>query len=86
MVSYDLNKPGKDYSSLFDELKKQGAWWHYLDSTWLISTRESAKALAERVKQPRDDSDNLLVMPVRKPAHGWLPQEAWDWINQHVSK
>lgn len=84
MVSYDLNKPGKDYSSLYEELKKKGAWWHYLDSTWLIDTAESSKQLATRLLKKMDDSDWLLVMEVRRPAHGWLSQDAWDWINEHV--
>jgi len=29
--------------------------------------------------------DRILVMPVTKPAFGWLPQAAWDWINANIS-
>lgn len=83
-VSYDLNKTGQNYTALYDELKKIGSWWHYLDSTWLIDTAESATSLSDRLLKHLDKNDYLLVIKVTSNSAGWLPQKAWDWINQHV--
>ena len=82
-VSYDLNKPGKNYDSLHEELKKSLNWWHHLDSTWLILTNETAEQLWNRISIHVDKNDTVLIMEVRKPASGWLTQQAWDWINQN---
>ena len=38
LISYDLIDPGQDYSGLYEEIKAADAWWHHLDSTWIIST------------------------------------------------
>lgn len=84
-VSYDLNKAGQNYNGLYDELKKSSNWWHFLDSTWLIYTAESAEQLSERLRKNIDHNDYLLVIKVIHPKAGWLPQKAWDWINQHVT-
>ena len=78
LITYDLNKPGQNYSGLYDEIKGLGSsWWHYLDSTWLVRTSLSANDAADRVKKRIDDSDNLLVLNVTSDSYaGWLPKEA----------
>lgn len=83
-VSYDLNKPGQNYDNLIKELKRSHSWWHYLDSTWLIKTNESASQLSTRIRKHLDNNDNVLVIRVTKDYSGWLPQKAWDWINANV--
>lgn len=83
-VSYDLNKAGQNYNALYDELKKSPGWCHPLDSTWLISTRETAQQLSDRLRNHLDNNDTLLVIGVTKEYSGWLPQTTWDWMRQHI--
>ncbi len=83
-VSYDLRRPGQDYSKLYEELKKPPTWWHYLDSTWLISTTETASHLWKRIEPHVDRNDSVLITEVGKDLAGCLPQDAWNWINEQV--
>ena len=85
-VSYDLNKAGQNYSALYDELKASPGWWHNLDSTWLVSTQESADQLCDRLLRHLDQNDRLLVIKVVKPFQGFLTEEAWEWIRAHVTE
>ena len=80
VVSYDLRKTDKDYSSLFEEMKNCKAWWHYLKSTWLIYTNETASEIFKRLHPHLDKIDNLLIIEAGKERQGWLPKEAWTWI------
>ncbi|HLX08941.1 MAG TPA: hypothetical protein VKY89_13895 [Thermoanaerobaculia bacterium] len=82
-VSYDLKKPGRNYAALFTELKRIGDWWHYLESTWLIATDETASQVWNRISPAIDQNDRVLIIEVVNNTNGWLTQEAWDWINQH---
>ncbi len=87
IVSYDLNKTGQNYAGLYEELKKSPTWWHYLDSTWLVFTTESAEALWTRISPYLDQNDRALIIKVQPGTSnrsGWLEQKAWDWINSHV--
>ncbi|MCC5641279.1 hypothetical protein LC593_36890 [Nostoc sp. CHAB 5844] len=84
-VSYDLNKTGQNYSALYEELKKSPSWWHHLDSTWLIYTSETAEQLSARLLKHIDTNDRLLVIKVVQAYQGWLTEEAWKWINEHVT-
>lgn len=84
LVSYDLNVPGKDYDSLYECLKSAGIWWHYLDSTWIISTSDTLESLAEKIRKVIDANDNLLVVDITgQPRQGWLKKTAWAWLNEH---
>lgn len=86
LVTYDLNTPGQNYKELYEAIKGLGSsWWHYLDSTWLVHSTLNPSQASERLRPAMDKNDNLLVLNVTgDAAGGWLPQEAWDWINQHM--
>ena len=84
VVSYDLRKPGRDYKGLSDELQHSPGWWHYLDSTWLIATSESANELYKRLVYHLDRGDNILVIQAGSDRQGWLPKDAWNWIQQNL--
>jgi hypothetical protein len=84
-VNYDLRAKAKpDYSGLLEELKRSPGWWHYLESTWLIATNETAQQLWERIRPHVHQSDSVLIIEVRDYVQGWLPKEAWDWIQANV--
>ncbi len=83
-LSYDLRAPGKDYAGLIEELKKSPNWWHYLESTWLIYTSESAQQLFSRISGHLDTNDRMLIIKVSPDYSGWLTEEAWQWIKQYL--
>lgn len=80
-INYDLRQPGRDYSGVFSAIKSCGAWWHYLESTWLVDSRMSAEAIWDRIKAHVHRDDSVLIHAVGRDHQGWLPQRAWDWIN-----
>jgi hypothetical protein len=82
LITYDLNKTGKNYNGLYEEIKKIGKWWHYLDSNWLVDTNSSTNQISDALKTQIDADDNLLVIRVTKDYAGWLPKDAWEWLNQ----
>jgi hypothetical protein len=86
IVTYDLKAPNRDYTGLFEAIKKSSKWWHYLQSTWIIQTSETPRQVWERLHPHVDKNDYLLIIEVRDNVEGWLPKEAWDWIHANVPK
>ena len=84
-VSYDLNKSGKDYVGLHDELKKTSSWLHLLDSTWLLCTSETAQQIWERLRSHIDEDDNILIAQITSNNAGWLRKTWWTWINNQMA-
>ena len=83
-ISYDLKHPDADYAGLFDVLKGLKHWWHYLESTWLVVFDGTPEQLWERLKPHVQPADHLLVIGVTPESTGWLPEKAWNWIEQNV--
>jgi hypothetical protein len=86
LITYDLNRPGQDYSKLFDYLKRFGTWCHPLDSTWLIRSAKSVVDVRNELKAYVDGNDGVLVMNVT--GANWaslgLSAQVNDWLRQHV--
>lgn len=80
-INYDLKQPGRDYAGLYNAIKSCGPWWHYLGSTWLIDSHLDAKGIWRRIGEHFDRNDRALVIGVTKDYEGWLPKDAWEWIN-----
>jgi hypothetical protein len=84
LVTYDLKTPGKNYTPFYEALKLQGPWWHYLTSTWLIVTTKSSQDVYLSIASNLTVQDFVLVIPVTRPYWGYLPKEAWDWIDKNI--
>lgn len=79
-INYDLKRPGQDYDGLYEAIKKLGAWWHHLDSTWLVDTSLNASQIWARLDPHVDANDSVLVIGVTRDYSGWLPEKAWEWL------
>lgn len=94
LIGYDLNRPGQNYSALFDALKSlsnANRWWHNLDSTWIIVTEKSAEEVRDHLasvtvdgKKVLDGSDELLAVDVTGRARAWrgFPESGSKWLKE----
>jgi hypothetical protein len=86
IVSYDLKVPGRDYAKLYEVLKSGHSWWHYLESTWIISSNKDIETWSERIRSVLDVNDRFIIVDItRQSYNGWLPDKAWEWIRQQQS-
>jgi hypothetical protein len=84
LVTYNLKSPASTYTDLFEVLKGQNSWWHYLPSTWLVDTDLNPNDLYQKLKPfINTDGDHILVTRLDSARQGWLPKKAWEWIRRH---
>jgi hypothetical protein len=83
LITYELNQKDKDYSGFYNEIKSDHAWWHYIDTTWLIKTEETPQQISDRLlPYLNKETDNLLIIKVDPTIkQGWLSKEAWKWVD-----
>jgi len=83
LVNYDLKVPGRDYTKLYETLKATHGWWHYLESTWILHTTEPLVNVRQRIQAVLDTNDRFIIVDITgKARDGWLPKDAWEWIDQ----
>lgn len=85
LITYDLKKPGQNYTDLYDAIKDYEEWQHPLESTWIIRVNDSIRASDVYIKiRPKlDDGDFLFIVDITdKEYYGWLSTNFWSWFKK----
>ena len=83
-ISYDLNRPGQQYSDLYDTIKSAPGWAHAMDSLCFIKTNETVDDCSNRIKSVIEKNDDLFLVDITgQPRKGWMSQKIWDWLNKN---
>lgn len=87
LVTYQL-RPVREHPALLQALQKTGIWMHYIDYTWLIATNETALELFDRISVLLTKADSELIIEIKRGSQyrGWLPQDAWDWVQKWIGE
>lgn len=86
LISYDLIRPGKDYSALHAHLKTYGNWAKPLESVWLVRSSMTAEQVRNAAKAHLDVNDKIFVVDVTARAAAWfnLPEDVSKWIQSSL--
>ena len=86
LITYDLRKPGQDYARLFAAIEALGAWWHCLESVWLVRTSLTSAQVRDTLRPYLDANDSLLVAGLNG---NWatlgLGGDCTDWLHANVA-
>ena len=83
VISYDLRRPGQDYAGLFDAIKTLGAWWHCLESVWIVKTSLTSAQIRDALRPHLDANDSLLVAAL---AGDWATLGlSSDWFRRNLA-
>lgn len=86
LVTYDLNKPGKVYTSLYSALGQyQSIRDPGLDSVWFVSTSWTAQQIYNHLCKHIDVNDRIFITQIRSGENsGWMHKGVWAWINARL--
>ena len=84
LVTYDLNRPGKDYDDLLKKIKSYG-WARLSESSYAISTTSDPQTVYNSLKPFLDPNDNLYVITLKKPYTGFGPKDVNDWLERNLT-
>ncbi len=87
LITYDLKKPGQNYSELYDAIKDCGDWRHPLESVWVVKTMggddADVRIICDKLRRKMDSNDLLFVVDITKrDCNGWMPESFWDWLQK----
>ena len=61
IISYDMAEGG-NYEALYDAIKAYGTWAHITESTWAVTTEESAKEIRDYLGECLPSGSRLFVV------------------------
>lgn len=82
-ISYDKQFFDK---SLESKIKKMGAWFNFFDNQWLLQSHLPEKEIYNRLQNLQNPIRILILEITIKSSWGWMPQDAWDWLNKVAYK
>jgi len=85
LVTFFLRNEQKDYEQFFVMLRGSvQQWWHFIPQTCIVLSYFNAGGLSQRLLPHIDQQMDYFLITEIKPHEyqGWLPQEAWNWLNQ----
>jgi len=83
LVTYDLNKPGKDYADLLKTIKSF-PWARLSESSYAIKTEQTPQQVFDKLKPYLGQNDNLYVINLKRPYAGFGPQDVNDWLESNL--
>jgi len=77
---------GETYENLINAIKALGAWWHCLDSTWLVISNLTAVQIRDTIWQHMKSDDQLLVVAYAPPNSAWVGfnDECAKWLKNNM--
>jgi hypothetical protein len=88
IINFDIDvKDNFDYSKFHESLTKANGvetWWHYLASSYIIIVKEGidSSIISEYVRKHMPNKNYFVAQLNLLDHNGWLPKNAWDWINE----
>jgi hypothetical protein len=63
------------------------AWWHYIPNAYIIIVNNTvdANSITNFILQIAPNQEFITIKTDINDHNGWMPKEAWDWINKQVS-
>lgn len=84
VVTYDLNKSGQDYPSLYAEIKSIGNWCHAMQNLWFVETQKTSREIRQSLQKVLDANDNVFVCRVTTSWDAYMKKDAIDWLQSRI--
>lgn len=87
LFGYDLNAPGKDYSTLIPAIQAQFPnYWHCLDSTWIVATDWSPVQVRDWLLARVDRNDEIFAVDITGKPAAWagFTGVCQDWLKNNL--
>ena len=86
IVAFRFTGPITAYGDFYGELKGYDAWFSYTPNLWIVLARVPLVDVAASLRSRIRTTDWLMVMPAKGPVDGWLPEPAWQWLNNNLKR
>ncbi len=87
LISYDLNdhERAEAYEDVARLVHAHAISYRKpLYSQWFVETHESCEAWNDKMKTVTDANDNWFIARIGAERQGWLSEEIWRWLRDHV--
>jgi len=88
IISYDLNKQGKNYDGLISAIKQLSYWAKIQKSVWYVKSKLTTDQIYEFLRKQMDGNDSLIVVNASSNNAVWygVGKSASDYMKENWPK
>ena len=92
LISFDFTLEKTKKMAAFQAKVKEDPdisnWWHHLKGTYILLTKDHITAEKVRVFFHQFfPNEHCFIIELKSTDYsGWLPQQAWDWMNKVMGR
>lgn len=73
LIAYDVHPAvGLAYENLAQAIQSTGAWWHHLETVWIVRSEKTPEEIRDVLKVYVGSDDQLLVLDISGSRAGWV--------------
>jgi hypothetical protein len=73
LIAYDIHPPeGEAYDNLTEKIRSLGAWWHHLETTWIVKSVHTPGEIRDQLRADIGSDDQLLVIDISGDTVEWI--------------
>lgn len=81
LITYDLNKSGKNYDDLINAIKQYN-YCKALYSAWFVKTNSTKNEIYNHLKPYIDNDDRIMIIKTNNnDIQGFLNKDVVSWLN-----
>jgi hypothetical protein len=87
LIAYDVHSTAdKAYDDLVGAIQSLGAWWHHLETVWMVRSDRTPDQIREQLQRYIGADDQLLVLDVTGMKTGWagINDVGSEWLREYV--
>jgi hypothetical protein len=87
LIAYDIHpQEGEAYDDLTKAIQSLGAWWHHLETTWIVKCARTPNQIRDQLKSHIGSEDQLLVIEISGDTAGWagINDTGSKWLKDNI--
>ena len=87
LIAYDIHpQEGEAYDDLTKAIQSLGAWWHHLETTWIVKCARTPDQIRDQLKSHIGCEDQLLVIEISGDVAGWagINDTGSKWLKDNI--
>jgi len=87
LIAHDIHPPeGEAYDDLTRAIQSLGAWWHHLETIWIVKCVHTPAQIRDQLKSHIGSEDQLLVIEISGNTAGWtgINDTGSNWLKGNI--
>jgi len=88
LIAYDIHPAaGPAYDNLVQAIQSMGAWWHHLETVWIVRSKKTPEEIRDALKIYVGSDDQLLVLDITGDRAGWVgvTDSGSRWLQDNIT-